>query len=93
MTDATVNRELSILRTAFHNGRKITPPKVYLAPYFPIKKETTIRKGFLADGTYAKLRDELPRELTALFVCDYVTASAGASCSRSSGIRLTSTPN
>ena len=34
-TDATVNRELSIMRTAFHNARKRTPPKVNLIPYFP----------------------------------------------------------
>jgi hypothetical protein len=42
-TDATVNRELSIMRTAFHNARKRTPPKVNLVPYFPMVKETTVR--------------------------------------------------
>jgi hypothetical protein len=51
VTDATVNRELSILRTAFHNARKRTPPKV----------------GFLTDEQYDKLRDSLPQELKALF--------------------------
>jgi integrase len=73
VTDATVNRELSILRTSYHNARKRTPPKVNLVPYFPMVKETAIRKGFLTDEQYAKLRDELPQELKALFVCDYVT--------------------
>jgi len=30
------------LRTAFHNARKRTPPKVYVVPYFPMVKETTV---------------------------------------------------
>ena len=30
-SDSTVNRELSILRTSFHNARKRTPPKVLLS--------------------------------------------------------------
>jgi integrase len=71
--DATVNRELSILRTAFHNARKRTPPKVNVVPYFPMKAETTIRKGFLTDEQYAKLRDELPAELKSLFVTAFIT--------------------
>jgi integrase len=73
VTDATVNRELSILRTAFHNGRKRTPAKVNIVPYFPMVKETTVRQGFLSDEKYERLRDELPHELKALFVCDYNT--------------------
>jgi integrase len=71
-TDATVNRELSILRTAFHNGRKRTPPKVLVVPYFPMVKETTIRKGFLTDQQYAALRDALPEELKAVFITGYL---------------------
>lgn len=72
-TDSTVNRELSIVRTAFHNARKRSPPKVNIVPYFPMIKETTVRTGFLSDEDYALLRDELPHELKALFVCGYVT--------------------
>ena len=72
-TDATVNRELSILRTAFHNGRKRTPPKVNVVLYFPMVAETTVRKGFLSDERYTLLRDELPAELKALFVTAYIT--------------------
>ena len=34
-SEATCNRELSMLRTAFHLGRKCTPPKVGIVPYFP----------------------------------------------------------
>lgn len=72
-SDATANRELSILRTAFHNARKRTPPKVVIVPYFPMVQETTIRKGFLTDDQYAALRDELSQELKALFVVGYMT--------------------
>lgn len=72
-TDATANRELSILRTAFHNGRKVTPPKVIMVPYFPMTRETTIRTGFLNDEQYVRLRDALPQELKALFVCSFMT--------------------
>jgi integrase len=72
-SDSTANRELSILRTSFHNARKRTPPKVLVVPYFPIVAETNIRKGFLSDEQYDKLRDELPDELKALFVTGYIT--------------------
>lgn len=72
-TDATVNRELSILRTAFHNARKRTPPKVNVVPYFPMIVETTVRKGFLTDEQYDALLSALPSELRGLFVTGYVT--------------------
>lgn len=72
VSDATVNRELSILRTAYHNARKRTPPKVNNVPYFPMVKETNIRTGFLTDEQFEKVRDEMPSELKALFVCDYL---------------------
>ena len=72
-SDATVNRELSILRTAFHNARKRTPPKVVSVPYFPMVQETTVRKGFLSDQQYAALRDALPDDLRPLFITAYIT--------------------
>ena len=72
-SDATVNRELSILRTAYHNARRRTPPKVAIVPYFPMVQETTVRKGFLTDLQYATLRNALPQELKALFVTAYIT--------------------
>ena len=72
-SDATANRELSILRTSFHNARKRTPPKVLVVPYFPIVAETNIRKGFLSDEQHDKLLVELPDELKPLFVTGYIT--------------------
>jgi integrase len=73
-SDATVNRELSILRTAFHQGRKSTPPKVQNIPFFPLVSESgNARQGFLTDEQYSKLRDALPDYLKPLFVTAYFT--------------------
>jgi integrase len=72
-TDATANRELSILRTAFHNGRKCTPPKVILVPFFPMTPETNVRSGFVSDEQYSTVLNELPSELKALFAVGYAT--------------------
>src|SRR4029077_8183476 len=69
-SDATVNRELSILRTDFNRGRTCTPPKVDRPPYFPIRSETgNARQGFLTDEQYAAL----PDYLKPLFVTAYFT--------------------
>jgi integrase len=72
-SDATANRELSILRTAFHNGRKCTPPKVLMVPFFPMTPETNVRTGFLSDEQYTSLLKELPSELKPLFAVGYAT--------------------
>ncbi len=72
-SDATVNRELSILRTSFHNARKRTPPKVLVVPYFPMVAETNIRKGFVSDEQHDALLAELPDELKALYLTGYIT--------------------
>ncbi len=46
-------RELSILRTPFHNARKRTSPKVKIVPYFPVVAERPPSfgsSGFLVAG-------------------------------------------
>jgi integrase len=72
-SDATSNRELSILRTALNRGRKCTPPKVLTIPYFPMVAETHVRQGFLNDEQYERLRDEIADYLKPLFVTAYFT--------------------
>jgi integrase len=72
-SEATSNRELSVLRTALNRGRKCTPPKVLTVPYFPIVPETNVRQGFLTDEQSLKLRDALPEYLRPLFVAAYFT--------------------
>ena len=72
-SEATCNRELSILRTALNRGRKCTPPKVLIIPHFPMVAETNVRQGFLTDEQYEKLRDALPDYLKPLFITGYYT--------------------
>lgn len=72
-SESTCNRELSVLRTAFHLGRKCTPPKVTTVPYFPMATESNVRQGFLSDEQYEKLRDALPDYLKPLFITAYFT--------------------
>jgi integrase len=72
-SESTCNREISILRTAFNLGRKCTPPKVTLLPYFPMVAETNARQGFLTDEQYEKVRDSLPDYLRPVFVTGYFT--------------------
>jgi integrase len=57
--NATINRELALLRAAINLGRKGTPPKVHTVPYFPMLDESdNIRKGFLKDEQIQKLAEE-----------------------------------
>lgn len=73
-SDSTINRELSILRTAFNVGRKCTPPKIAVMPYFPlVNEDANARQGFLTDEQYGSLRDALPDYLKPLFVTAYFT--------------------
>lgn len=73
-SNTTVNRELALLRMALNLGRKQTPPKVHIVPYFPMAKEDNARQGFMEDGEYAALRDALEDVgLRALFVTAYHT--------------------
>lgn len=54
--NATVNREIALLKQAFNLGRKATPPKVTTLLSFPERlAENNKRKGFIGDGSYPKL--------------------------------------
>ncbi len=53
--NASVNRELAVLRRLFHLGAKQTPPKVWRIPVFPHLKEGNVRTGFVNDEQYATL--------------------------------------
>jgi hypothetical protein len=59
-TNATVNRELSILRRGFSLGMKATPPKVSQCPNFPSLKESAPRKGFLEDKQHQAITSACP---------------------------------
>ena len=74
-SNATVNRELAIVKRAFHLAAQNDPPMVVRVPYIPMLKENNVRKGFLEYDQYVKLRNELPPELRALFVVGYYTGA------------------
>jgi hypothetical protein len=56
--NATINRELALLRSAFYLGYEATPPKVFRVPTFPMLQEDNTREGFLKDEDYDKLSVE-----------------------------------
>ena len=69
--DATINRELAIVRRGFTLGFQAEPQLVARQPYIPILDEDNVRQGFLEPEQYGKLLAELPDRLKALFVCAY----------------------
>ena len=56
--NATINRELAVLRRALNLGRRSTPPKVREVPYIPMLKEDNVRRGFVEDGEFSRLAAE-----------------------------------
>ena len=60
LSNASINRELAVLKRMFNLGARSTPPKVNLVPYIPTLKESNTRKGFFEIGEFLSLRDALP---------------------------------
>lgn len=69
--NASINRELAIIRRAFHLAARCDPPKVARLPYIQLLKEDNARRGFLEHDRYVSLRNELPWYLRPLFVTAY----------------------
>lgn len=70
--EATINNELSYLRSAFLFGmKKQTPKKVLELPYFPIVKVENTRSGFVELAEYESIRKEMCDSLKPLFVLAY----------------------
>lgn len=59
-SNGTINRELSLVRRAFHLGREGNSRKVREVPVFPHLKESAPRKGFLEDQQYRTLIEGAP---------------------------------
>jgi integrase len=71
--DATINRELAIVRRAFSLGMREDPPLVTRKPFIRRLSEDNAREGFLEDKQYRALLNELPTHLRAIFVVGYHT--------------------
>lgn len=70
-SDATINRELSIVSRGYNLGRQEDPPLVRRVPRFPHLEEDNARQGFLEPEAYERLLEEMPKRLKALLVCAY----------------------
>jgi integrase len=66
--NATINRELAILRRAFHLAARRTPPLVEAPPFFAMLPVDNVREGFLSWDVYRALRDALPSRVKLLFI-------------------------
>ena len=72
--NATINREMSLLKAAFFYGTEQTPPKVRFVPHFNMLEENNVRRGFLQDSQYLRLSRECAVEgmwLVGLFETAY----------------------
>lgn len=74
-SNATINRELAVVKRAFHLAAQNDPPMVVRIPHIPMLEENNVRKGFLEYDQYVNLRNELPPELRPLFVIGYYTGA------------------
>ncbi|HKD07676.1 MAG TPA: site-specific integrase [Bryobacteraceae bacterium] len=71
--NATINRELAIVRRAFTLGHRADPPLVLRVPFIAGLPENNIRNGFLEHEQYLKLLNELPQHSRLLLVLGYHT--------------------
>ena len=71
--NATINRELSLLKRMFSLGSKCTPPKVSGIPVISVLKEHNVRKGFFEHSEFLALREALPKYLKGFTTFGYKT--------------------
>ncbi len=70
-SNATVNRELAVLRRMFNLAAKATPPKVGRVPYIPMLQENNARQGFFEYEDFERVRSALPKDLRPLITFLY----------------------
>jgi integrase len=71
--NATINRELALLKRSLNLGRKHTPPKVGRVPHVPMLEENNVRKGFFEHEEFLRLRETLPAEYRPVLTFGYYT--------------------
>lgn len=70
-SDATINRELAIVRRGFTLGHREDPPLVRRVPHIAKLEEDNARQGFIEDVQYRLLSAAMPDHLKTLFVVGY----------------------
>ena len=81
--NSTINRELALLRHAFHLGARHEPPLVARVPRIPEFVVPAPRKGFFEAAAFGRLRAELPEEVDQVATFAYWTG-----CRKSEILRL-----
>jgi integrase len=71
--NATINRELALLRLAFNLARKAGKIKPEMVPYFEMLPENNRRTGFFEQEQYEAVRAELPDYLKGVLTMGYWT--------------------
>lgn len=72
--DATINRELAVLRRAFNLAQQRTPKLINDAPYIEMLKERPKQKDTFTDrGEFERFRDALPEYMKPLVTFAYCT--------------------
>jgi integrase len=72
-SNATINRELALLRRAFRLGALHEPPKVVRVPKILILAEDNVRKGFFEHDVFLAVRRALPEEIRPVITFAYFT--------------------
>ena len=71
--DATIRRNLTMLRSMLNLARKEGRLRLVDVPHFPMPQDSKPRQGFVTPAVFAKLRDALPANLRPLVVFMYFT--------------------
>jgi integrase len=71
--NATINRELALLKRSLNLGRKHSPPKVGRVPHVPMLEENNVRKGFFEHDEFLRLRETIPSEYRPVLTFAYYT--------------------
>jgi len=71
--NATINRELALVKRSYKLGAQHTPPKVALVPYIPLLKEDNARSGFFEHGDFVAMLENLPEYLKGFAIFGYKT--------------------
>jgi integrase len=72
-SNATINREFTLLRRAFNLGKLASPPKVTTVPRIPFLKENAPRAGFFEDEAFVAVRRALAEEIRPVITFAYYT--------------------
>jgi len=76
--NASINRELAIVKRVFNLALQHDPPLIARKPYVKMLEEKNVRSGFLDHAEYVRFRDALPQELRSfLVVAYYIGARSG----------------